>query len=313
MKQKLNELKAIDFTSLSISLAVIKEYKRDRVSHYTINYVKIDEPLAMRLKHIFMGMINKSNEVEEYTYDCPEPEEDLVRSMEYESTDFHKIMEQLKELNPEEDIIEEEKELLLSKSYLIVARNMEGIVAVGFKTLPENWKLKKKKGLIQVMFKGDHFENLEESNVFSISNFLDFIYYDKLLLILSKKNFEKGLNFREGMLAKADLLYEEFEDLGVLQNLEILKTKTGNNQRYLKKLATIKNLGYYKDPVFLQKLEQVNHLKAWGLEMENGVIEITEDTLEDILILLQNKRLHSELTEEDFDVDNAKLLNYIPA
>ena len=197
----------------------------------------------------------------------------------------------------------------MSKSYLIVLRNEEGIQVVGFKRLPENWKMKKNKGLIPLLFRENRFEDLEDENVFSISNSVDFIYYNEFLFILSKKDFETGLNFRKGMMAKAEVFYEEVKKTELFVNMEVLTNRVGNNQRYLRKIATVKNLGYYRDQQFLQRFRQVSERKDWGVQFENGQIVITEETLDTVLAVLQNKRLHSELTVEDFDVEHAKSIN----
>ncbi len=309
IQAKFQALKDLDFTSCTVSLAVVREYKRDRVSHYIVRYVPTDEKLETRLRSIMLRKINSANAFEEYTYDCPEPEEDLVRTLEYESTDFFRIIESLSELNPEENIIESVEELVMSKSYLIVLRNEEGIQVVGFKRLPENWKMKKNKGLIPLLFRENRFEDLEDENVFSISNSVDFIYYNEFLFILSKKDFETGLNFRKGMMAKAEVFYEEVKKTELFVNMEVLTNRVGNNQRYLRKIATVKNLGYYRDQQFLQRFRQVSERKDWGVQFENGQIVITEETLDTVLAVLQNKRLHSELTVEDFDVEHAKSIN----
>lgn len=217
-------------------------------------------------------------------------------------------MESLAELNPEEDKVNSVEDLVKAKSYIIIVRNNEGIQVVGFKSIPENWKLKKSKGFIPLLFENNTFKGLETDNVFSISNSLDFIFFDELLFILSKKAFETGMNFREGMIAKADELYEETEQLNLFVNLDILKKRVGNNQRYLRKIASIKNLGYYRDQNYLERFRQVNEIKNWGIDFDNGQIVITEETLDDVLTVLQNKRLHSELSEEDFDVESVKKL-----
>jgi hypothetical protein len=191
---------------------------------------------------------------------------------------------------------------------LIILRNDEGIQTVGFKTLPENWKMKRDRGLIPLLFRENRFEDLEEENVFSISSFVDLIYFDEALFILSRKNFESGLNFREGMIAKANELYQEVQEANLFVNMEILTNRVSNNQRYLRKIATIKNLGYYQDANYLHRLRAISEQRNWGIQFQNGQIVITEDQLDAILTLLQNKRLHSELTDETFDVDSAKRL-----
>lgn len=305
---KLRELKSIDLAELSVSIAIVKEYKVRRVSQYSVKYVKIESALENRLRRILNKKIEGANLVEEFSYDSPEPEDDVVHSIESSETDFAQIFEILQELNPEQDVIEDIDELVKAKSYLLIARDLEGIKLVGFTKLPENWKMKRTKGLIPLLFRENQFEDLDDEPVFSISNWVDFIYYDDILLILSKKNFEAGLNFREGMINKANNFYEEQAVQDLFVNLDILINKAGNNQRYLKKIATIKNLGYYTDQVFLQRLRAVNDAKNWGIEFDEGKIVISEDSLESILTLLQNKRLHSELSEEDFDVSSVKKL-----
>jgi Domain of unknown function (DUF4868) len=307
-RTKLRNLKELNLSRASVSLAIVKEYKVDRVSHYDIKYVPIQIRLETRLRGIINNHITKSNTVEEYSFDCPEPEEDQVRSIGYEETDFFRIFEQLSQLNPEEDIIQDIEELVRAKAYIIILRNVEGIQVIGFKTLPENWKMKHQRGLIPLLFSENSFKDLEEDNVFSISNFVDLFYFNETVFILSKKEFERGLNFREGMLNNANLLYQEVSQLNIFGNMEILTEKVGNNQRYLRKIATIKNLGHFRNPIFLQRLQQLSIVKGWNVNFENGQIVITDETLDDILTLLQNKRLHSELTDEDFDVESVKPL-----
>jgi hypothetical protein len=307
-RTKLRNLKQLNLSRSSVSLAIVKEYKVDRVSHYDLKYVPIEGRLERRLRNIITSQIDRSNSVEDYTYDCPEPEADQVRGIDYDETDFYRISEILEELNPEEDIIQDVDELVKAKAYIIILRNREGIQVVGFKTLPENWKMKNSRGLIPLLFSENSFKDLEEDNVFSISSFIDLFYYDETLFILSKKEFEKGLNYREGMLDNATELYQEVQSLNLFANLDILTNKVGNNQRYLRKIATIRNLGHFRNPVFIQRLQQLSAAKGWNISFENGQIVFTEENLDDILTLLQNKRLHSELTDEDFDVESAKAI-----
>jgi len=305
-KMLLPSLKNLDLKNANVTLAVVKEYKRDRISQYSIKYVPIEERLEQRLRKIILQHISNSNTVEEYSYDCPEPEQDLVRTIVYEETDFYKIFEQLTRLKPEEDIIEGINELIKSKAYLIILRTTNGIQVIGFKTLPESWKLKQSKGLIPLLFTGNSFEDIEDENIFNISSMVDFFYYNEHLFILSKKEFERGLNYRVGMLNKADIFYKEVENLNLFVNTDVLIQKVGDNQRYLRKIAIIENLGFYKDQNFLRRLKRLNKMKGWGIQFNKDQIILTKDNLDDILSLLQNKRLHSELTDQDFDVESTK-------
>lgn len=308
MRAKFRNLKQVNLQETEVSLAIVREYKRNRISQYNVSYIQIDQALENRLRQILIRKITSANTFEPYAFDCPEPEEDEVRAINYEATDFYRIFEQLSDLSPEENIIEDIEELIKARAYLIVLRNTDGIQVVGFKTLPENWKMKRQKGLIPLLFKENRFEDLEDENVFSISGTVDTIYYDEVLFILSKRDFEAGLNFRDGMIAKAEELYQEVRLSNLFVNIEILTNKVGNNQRYLRKIATIKNLGYYQDAIYLSQLQAISQRRNWNIQFSEGQIVITEENLDSVLTVLQNKRLHSELTDETFDVDSAKKL-----
>lgn len=309
IEKTLDKLKTIDFKTSHVSLAIVKEYKKERESHYNIKYVQINPSLEDKLRKIFSSKVDESNTVEEYSFDCLEPEADHVKAISSDETDFYQILEKLLPLNPEEDIVKSVDELVRAKSYMIILRNDEEIQAIGFKTLPENWKMKRAKGFIPLMYKDNRFEDLDSNPVFSIVKYIDFIYFSNVLFILSKKYFEVGLNFRNGMIAKSQEFYVEAEKTELFVNIDVLKKRVGNNQRYLRKMATIKNLGYYKDQTFLNNFKSLSEAKNWGIVFEDGHIVITEEKLDAILTVLQNKRLYSELTEEDFDVESVKKLD----
>lgn len=305
-QEVLNSLKNIDLASAEVFLAIISEYKRERISQYQIHYVNLDRKLEKRLKVIVTDSITKSTHAEEYSYDCLEPEGGQVRSINYESTDFYRILNSLRKLVPEEDVITDPDQLLKAKAYMIILRNNDGIFLIGYKTLPENWKMRREKNLITLFFEENRFFDLEQENVFSISNSLDFFFFDDILFILSKKEFEKGLNFREGMINIASELFDSDEMYQLFDNLQFLKDRVGDNQRYLRKMSTIRNLGFYRNKEFLKKLKSVSVLKGWKIFYNGDKIMLSDDNVDDVLTLLQDKRLHSELTEVDYDVESAK-------
>jgi len=306
MKKAFKKLKKTDFSNHDCFLAVVSEYKKNRESKYSIKYVKIEEKLQKRLKRILLKKVETANSFEDYTYDCPDPEGDQVRAINYASTDFYAIHTTLVDINPEVDVIENVSELLKTKSYMIILRDEKGISLVGFKKLIENWKLKHSKGWIPLFFDEEMFKDLEQTDVFNISSTIDFFYFEEALMILNKKNFETSLNFREGMLSKANDFYESAIEEKLFDNIEILKSKVGNNQRYLRKIATIVNLGYYQNQDYINKLKKIAKKRGWNISIKKGQFVLTEDNLEDVLTVLQNKRLHSELTDETFDISSGK-------
>ncbi|MDR1326343.1 MAG: DUF4868 domain-containing protein [Treponema sp.] len=306
LKQRYSELKKETFAPYVFQLAIVKEYKRDRQSHYNIKYVDIDNKLEKRLCSILKNCISNSNSFEEYKIDGNENEVGEIKGMDYQETDYYKIHKILMGVQPQNALVSSIDELIQAKAYLIITRDKDRIIASGYKIIPENWKLKKTKGLIPLLFKNNRFEDIEDTPVFSISNLIDFMYYQDALFVLSKKNFERGLNFREGMKAKADVFYDSIEELNLIKNIEILKEFVGDNQKYLRKLAVVENLGLYKEPEFIRKVDECSRINHWNVELIDGKFVLDGSNIETLLSLLQNKRLKSEITEEFFDVDSAR-------
>jgi hypothetical protein len=301
----LNELKGLDLSKTRVHLIIVREYKQARTSRYILRYVDTDKSLNKRLRGIVMAEIAKAQEVEGYAFDAPEPEGGLIRSIDYAETDFHKMYEQYDRLNPEEDKIADVKELARAKGYMIVLTGKDKEV-IGYRRIPESWKPVEDRNLFSVLFHDKTFVDLEDENVFSIANSIEMFYFRETVFILSMQGFEKAMNFREGMMDRAEVLYGEFAEQALFVDLNFLKSKVGNNQRYLRQLAIIENKGYYKDQAFLDTLRVLSAQKHWNIQFVDGQIQITDDNFNDVLTLLQNRRLHSEITNEDFDVGNAK-------
>jgi hypothetical protein len=306
LKQKYNDLRHETFATYIFQLAIIKEYKRDKKSHYSIRFVEIDSKLEKRFGSILKNSITNSNSFEEYKIDGNENELGEIKGLDFQETDYYRIHEILMTIQPQNSLISGIDELVRAKAYLIVVRDKDKIISSGYKVIPENWKLKMAKELIPLLFKNNKFEDIEDVPVFSISGSIDFIYYQDALFILSKKNFEQGLNFREGMKAKATVFYDSINGLGLIKNIDALKEFVGDNQKYLRKLAVIENLSLYKDPEFIKNVDKFSKKNNWGIELEKGQFILNESNIDVLLSLLQNKRLKSEITEEYFDVDSAK-------
>jgi hypothetical protein len=305
-KQIFGELKKENFLNKTIQLGIIKEYKRDRQSHYSIKYINIGDKLEKRLLSIINNTISHTKNIEQYQLDGVDIEDGEMKSIDYEETDYFRIQAELQKLQPQDSMISGIDEFSQAKSYLIIIRNGDQIVTTAFKTLPESWKLKKAKGLIPVLFKDNKFDDMGDFPIFNISNSVDFLYYQDLLFVLSKKNFESGLNFREGMKAKAVVFYDSIEQTGLIKNIALLKDFVGDNQKYLRKLSVIENLSNYKDSNYIRKIVEIAKLHEWDIGYSAGKFELNESNVDTFLTLLQNKRLKSEITEEIFDVDSAK-------
>jgi hypothetical protein len=143
-QERLNNLKLLNLPRMRADLAIVRTYKQNRQSTYIIKYVRAQNALLLRLKHIVEDQVQLLSHVQAYTADVPESEYGHISAIDANDTDFRKILDQLIALNPEEDVIHSVDELIKAKAYLIVLRNKERIEVVAFKTVPENWKIKKR-------------------------------------------------------------------------------------------------------------------------------------------------------------------------
>lgn len=306
MKETLKEIKKYNFSEPDVQLISIKTYLRNRKQHYILKFVPLDNKLKSRLRTLFKDIVNSSNSAALYEVDSAENEPGEVFIAAYEESDFKEIIEKLKVINLESDTISEAKELNDAKAYMVVFTKNKKIIAVGYKKIPESWRLKEKKGIFSVLFQNNRFEDLDAKPVFSISQKLDFIYFKEEILILSKKGYEIALNIRLGMLRKAEEFYQEVEKMNLFTDLQTLKLQISDNSRLLRRVSQIFNTGYYRDPAFLQKLKEISEKREWGIKFEGNKIIITSENVEVVLTLLSNRRLLSEITGETFDVEHAR-------
>ena len=68
-------------------------------------------------------------------------------------------------------------------------------------------------------------------------------------------------------------------------------------------MAVIKARGYYQNPDYMARLRQINGLRNWGIQFDDeGRIVATLETMSDILHVLLDHRLRSELSDNQYDV-----------
>ncbi len=292
----------IDLNKCDISLAIVES-----TDQYNVLYVPINEPIENKLRNFISDHIENTNTVEEYTVDCDAPEKGIALSINSDETDFSTIYEILRPLNPERDIVPNIDKLVQANAYIVIIRMNSVIKAIGFKRLPENWKMRKKRGLLPLLYKGNRFESLDTDTVFSIASTIDFIFYKKKLFIFSKSDFEIGLKYYERIIQKSNLFFKDIKEKDIFIDSKFLIEKR-NNLHYERKFAKVHKCQYYKDDEFLTKMETLSKEEEWLIDFQDGKIIVTKDNIDDVLSILQDKRLRSDLTQNYYDANGTRLL-----
>ena len=303
LSKNLSELKKINYSSVTTSFWIVNRQISNREANYRLKWIDISENLANKLKDILVNRIKSSNKVEEYDFITTDQDEELL-GIHADETDFIKILEVI-EKGAENDKVESFQELAKAWAYIIKVQSSEKTI-MGFRRITYKGELKKAKGFVNAAFRDKRFVDIEDEEIFKVEKSIDFFYYQNELFIMNKKDFEIGLNFREGMISKRDSLLTEFEKLKIVDNIKHIQNYVGDNLTYLRKLATINKNGYFRHKDFLIALMKVNEQEKWGLQFNNGSLNINEQNIELILTVLNKDRLKDLIEGETFDVSVKK-------
>ncbi|MBO6573187.1 MAG: DUF4868 domain-containing protein [Balneola sp.] len=284
---------------------VTRAYKRsEREAKYNVHSVDITDKLEKKVTSIVESSIQNSNQIIQYDYLTTDQDKESVFKIGSSETDFDQILEFIDQ-GSEAPKITNFNQLENAWAYVIKLQSNDFQV-LGFKRIIRDMGLKTSDKFHTTIFRDHKFEDLEEEEVFRISKNLDFYYFENELFILNKKNFETGLNFREGMERKRDETLSDFEDLNVVTDTGKIREFIGDNMTYLRKISTINKNGYYKHPNFLVELERVSTAEGWGVEFDNGTLVVTDDNIELLLTVLNKDRLKDLIEGETFDVGTKK-------
>ncbi|MGH9932115.1 MAG: Kiwa anti-phage protein KwaB-like domain-containing protein, partial [Pyrinomonadaceae bacterium] len=261
--------------------------------------VDTEAKLKKKLLNIVSNSIEKSNDVRKYDYVTTDQDDDAL-AVTVKETDFVAISEKIA-AGADAPSAKRSDDLLDAWAYIIdLAIPNKKVLA--FKKVTESWNLKKKGPVYNLIFENAKLKDLEES-VFRVESSVDFVSFGDVLFVLNKKNFETGLNFRAGMEKNRDNVVAEMEGLKLFHDVAPIIEKCGSNIRYLRKLSTISNNGYYKNPEFMKQLRTLNEAEGWGLKIEDNKIVVSGENVDLVLTLLNNDRLKSPINEEVFDVE----------
>lgn len=299
LRDRLASLKKVDFDNAPVSLWIVHRKLVRAKAQYSTFKVETEEGLRGKLSKTVKKNVEVSNRVRPYDY-FTEDQDDCVLEQPTRTTDFDEIIN-LVNRNGEEFKVEQRQQLINAWGYVIKLQTPESFV-YAFRQIGSSWS-SRNTGENNWIFKNCILLDLDEEPVFRADRKIDFIAFEGSVFILDKGNFEKAVNFREGMERHRDEILNEFAEIDLVTDVEVIRKVVGSNLHKLRKLASVKNNGYYQLPWYMGRLKQINDEENWGLNINaNCTIEINEDNVDLALTLLNNDRLRSPITDEVFDV-----------
>jgi Domain of unknown function (DUF4868) len=295
----LKKLKALDLSKHAVSFWLVKRTSAHREATYSVLRVDVEARLQRRFRAYFRDQVQgRDFHLSEYDFSTADGD-GVLFTLQAGETDFAKVQAAI-ENGFDNERAQTYSDLLNSWAYVVLfERDGESVFAwrkINAMTQPR--KVQSRKALL---FQNHRLTDISDEEVFLIDPHFDFFVYEDFAFIAHKREFESSMNFREGMKAHGGELLNELESMRVLSDVDAIRKHVGDNLHHLRKLASIRKAGYYKQPDYLKRLIEVSAAEGWELKTVDGQIIVEPETIDLLLKLLNNDRLRSPINDEFFD------------
>lgn len=201
----------------------------------------------------------------------------------------------------EECLVRNVKQLNNAAGYVLRLRQGESVIYC-VKKANADWATRKKKGMMNIFFTEAGLD-IMDSPSFSISRSFDFFVAGGSVLMSNKSAFESVLSHKDTYEEAYAELKQEQGFAAAIADFAVFDAFIGRNATHLRRMAVIKSRGYYQNPNYMARLRDINGLRNWGIQFDAaGRIVATPETMSDILHVLLDHRLRSELSDNQYDV-----------
>jgi hypothetical protein len=277
-----------------------RTYLQKEKAGYRIKYAR-KEGLNEFLKNLLFSFITIPEKTMEYSPITPQSSENIVIFARTEETDFNKILEKINNGSENEalDKLDDlKKPWAIGFEYIFKEDRI-----IGISKLRKGWNLTKKTQLPLGISSGV-FKKIEMDNIINLPESLDFIWNNGNFYIRNKDNYETTLNKREGLKEQKNEILNELSQFSIFANTtEELSEIIGTNKHLLRKLAIVRDNGYYNNEEHIRRMKKLCREKNWELKLENNLFSIDKDNIEAFLTLLNNGRLQSPIDEHFYDTE----------
>lgn len=297
--KRLKKLRTLDLSIWEVTFWLVKRKTSQREAAYSVLRVDIDEKLKLRFRRYFKQQVQgRDLHLSEYDFSTADGD-DVLLTVDAAETDFSKVQDAI-DKGFDNQRARDYSDLLNSWAYVVLFESGNERV-YAWRTINAMTQPKKVFSRKALLFRNHRLTDIDDNEVFLIDPRFDFVVYEGVAFIAHKREFETSMNFREGMKTHGGELLNEFESLGFLSDVAAIRKHVGDNLHHLRKLASIRKAGYYKQPNYLNRLIQVSAAEGWGLKIADGKVVVELETIDLLLKLLNNDRLRSPINDELFD------------
>lgn len=300
-QEALAQLRAFDVENARLSMWTLKK-RKSRENRFRAQAVVVSDDLQAELKRIARDSIQQRTEVEDYGLLTLVNDTSCLHLGADET--LFPVIEALVDQPPDEHQIDNADDLLGSDAYLVrMAHGDDTLYCVC--RLSGEWTTKERRTRKNLVFTRAELD-LAQDDVFSISKRFDFFVLNQDILVVAPKNFESLLEYKTTYINSFADLREDRGFQAAFADMVALEEFVGTNTTHLRRMAVVKERGFYNNPVYMQRLITVNQTRGWGISFDpHGKIIASAESARSIIHVLLNHRLRSELSEADFDVPSA--------
>lgn len=298
-----NDLQAFGAFEVAQSVASLWIFKKrptnSQINPFTAVSVVMSDALKAELEALLTSYQDSHTFADTYNL-LNQPAEEGFLSVPCNDTLFLSLRE-LVDKPMEECLVHNVKQLNNAAGYVFRLRHENSIIYCVKKTNAD-WGTRKKKGMMNIVFNQAGLDIVENPS-FTIARNFDFFMIGSHVFMTNKPAFESLLSHKDTYETAYVELKQDPNFAAAIANIEVFDAFIGKNSTHLRRMAVIKARAYYNDPNYMNRLRNINGLRGWGIQFDNqGRIVATPEKMRDILHVLLDHRLRSELSENQYDV-----------
>lgn len=307
------QLQTEALANLSCRLWVIKKYGRHGKNSYRTLFAAIkglDGDVKQTLSAFFCGDESTNAQISSLSQYYPltaDINEDNALVDNKNNTDFAEIISQI-EAGADNDPVENMKQFNNAWALVFEFTGL-GETLYAFSKVKGGWSIKESDPVKNWVFNEGEFKKVAAEKIFTFRNTIDFVAFGNDVFIRDKANYELGLNIREGLEAKRDILADAFAAQGIVACIDDLKVAIGTNKTLLRRLVAIEETRYFEDQAFIEGMKAVINKHQFNLPSNRqGQFIIDESNVDLFLKLVNDKRFISLIKKQMVDADVVALV-----
>jgi Domain of unknown function (DUF4868) len=278
-RQSFNRARRLDLDEASIALWVFRRQPGSEVK-FTANFVPTTAALQARLKLLADQWLDRHTELQDYSLLAQNNPIELL-TVPVVDTQFPVLAEKLDEV-PTEHVFNDVAQLSNCTGYA-VRLHVGGRRLYLIRKAPSNWYTKRSISVTTAIVVARRLD-LAEDRAFNIASTFDFAVFDDFLFVENKSAFESVLSYKAEYVDAFASLKQDRHFTAVFADLAPLNDHVGTNTMHLRRMATIQEKGFYRDPAYLGRLRALNNVRQWNIQFDaQGRIVPTEGTIKTII------------------------------